>query len=270
MQHGFFSLPPEIRNQIYNLLWILDEAPPIKVEQSSSLAQALLLDIHTTEEPVVENDKVGARFAPLLVCRQLKAEAELFAMSRTAFHLTGKSALPDMFHSRISSLSTAQIRAIRVMTLTAKVTQLRAMNEAWEGLPFGHPCLRLDKLVIRPQKPDTSGSCYAEVADLSQCHTLAYVLAESLKSMKNVLQVEVQNDNCFKDFIWRLLYRCLVYRMYKWGGIQCGMKFLCSAAIMDGSGEEWFKIFIGDHTEGSEVGSETCRLMGKDGVDPSA
>ncbi|QIX01348.1 hypothetical protein AMS68_006865 [Peltaster fructicola] len=264
---SFFTLPAELRNQIYGLVWSRNDNIPSAAPERSPLAEALLLDTHRSGKAKSE-PQYGAHMALLLVCRQIRTEADLLALSRTTFHLTGKSVLPDAFHSQISTLSTCQIKSIRKLTLTARVTHLRAMNEAWEGLPFGHPCLHLDRLVIVPQKPDTSGSCYAEVADLSQCHTLAYVLAETLKSLRRVTCVEVQNHGCFNGLVWRLLYRCLVYRMWRWGGIACGLKFAASDAGDDDSGKEWFKVMIGDEHEGHEVGAEVCRLMGKEGMDP--
>lgn len=262
---NFFTLPAEIRNEIYSLVWAYnDDIPPVQLR--SSLAEALLLDTHKYKR-VQEAPGNTRRLAPLLVCRQMREEAELLALSKTTFHLEGKSALPDTFHFKISPLSTMQIKSIRELTLTARVSQLRALNEAWEGLPFGHPCLHLERLVIVPQKPDAAGSCYAEVADLSQCHTLAYVLAETLKGLRQVTCIEVQNHGCFNGLVWRLLYRSLVYRMWRWGGIRCGLKFSSSDSRVDDTGKEWLQVMIGDEHDGNEVGFEVCRLMGKDGID---
>lgn len=224
MSIGLLKLPPELRNQIYTHIWSDEDA-------SSAF-----------------------RLAPLLTCRQLRDEACLLAITRTIFHLYGTSALPEEFLCRIKSLSSYQIKAIRTLRLTAKISHLRALNETWQGLPFGHSLLYLDRLVITPMRPDVTTSCYAEVADLSQCHVLAYVLTEALKSMKNLRVLEVQNAGCFNEHIWKLLYRGLIYQLWRWGGSRCGMRFVQE--------HDYFRVMIGeDWQEGNEAGDELARLL---------
>lgn len=271
------TLPAELRNEIYGLVWDSQDVPTLQSSgQPSSFATSLRLESSSFYSSISERTDpsgplidVPARLKPLGTCRQIRHEATVLALNSTPFHFYGTSASPEVFDQRARLLSASQLGAIKTLSLTAKIATLRALNESWAGVPFGHPCLVLDKLILIPQKPDASPSCYAEVADLSQCHTLAYVLAEALKGLKNVKVVEVRNDNCFKDFNWRLLYRCLVYRMWKWGGLRCGLKFVCSEPSADNSGVAWFKIVMTEgNGEGHEAGAEICRLIGKDGVDP--
>lgn len=113
-------------------------------------------------------------------------------------------------------------------------------------------------------RPDASYEAYAEVADLSQCHTLAYILAETLKNLRNVRVVRVSNSNCFRDLVWRLVYRSLVYRIWKWGGTSCGLGF------REDKEESWFEVLTSfnggeDEEEGGmwrDVGHEVNRLIG--------
>lgn len=105
-------------------------------------------------------------------------------------------------------------------------------------------------------------SCYAEVADLSQAHTLAYIFAESFKALRNVRVVEVRNEGCFEEGGWRVLYRSLVLRMWRWGGGVCGLRF-----EEGGEGEKWFRLYFKQSREercGEEVGEELYRLAGGD------
>jgi hypothetical protein len=143
------------------------------------------------------------------------------------------------------------------------------MNETWGGLPFGNASLNLDTLTIVPTRADSSRSAYQEVADLSQSHTLAYIFAETLKGLRNVSMVRVINRGCFNEVVWRLLYRATVYRMWRWGGGRCGVRFECSSDEV-GDGEEWFRIWLKEGgEEGSDVGEEVVRLVGISGELPA-
>ena len=141
------------------------------------------------------------------------------------------------------------------------------MNETWRGLPFGNSDLDLETLTIVPTRADCSNSSYREVADLSQSHTLAYIFAETLKGLRNVRVVQVRNRGCFNEVVWKLVYRSLVYRMWRWGGERCGVRFQCS-----GEDEEtdagWFRVWLRDDDVGCEVGEEVSRLVGGSGELP--
>lgn len=106
-----------------------------------------------------------------------------------------------------------------------------------------------------PKRADTAGSAYAEVADLSQSHTLAYILAETLKTLRNVRRVVVRNQGCFTDLVWRLVYRSLVYRLWRWGGSLCGLGF---REWEDGEGQSGFEVLC-RFTRGKEVEKEGWR-----------
>lgn len=125
-----------------------------------------------------------------------------------------------------------------------------------------------------PRRPDCSSSAYAEIADLSQCHTLAYIFAETFKGLKNVTVVEVRNHGCFNAVVWRIVYRSLVYRLWRWGGGKCGLRFECPSVPAAGSAvqqhdpdeqDAWFKVHLRpavDLEAGREVGEEVRRLAG--------
>ncbi|OTA23288.1 hypothetical protein BTJ68_13306 [Hortaea werneckii EXF-2000] len=89
---------------------------------------------------------------------------------------------PPTFAQLTSPLRPIQLQSLRHLTLTARINALRSLNETWCSLPFGCPDLQLEKLTIIPLRPDCfARTAYAEVADLSQSHTLAYIFAETLK-----------------------------------------------------------------------------------------
>ncbi|KAK3618285.1 hypothetical protein LTR56_024728 [Elasticomyces elasticus] len=181
-------------------------------------------------------------------------------------HDNGRSA--HLFDLRSRPLSPAKIGAIRHLTLAARISHLRALNEAWAGLPFGHPNLNLETLTIVPRKPDCTSSAYAEVADLSQSHTLAYIFAETFKGLRNIRTVEVLNKGCFNDVVWRIVYRSLVYRLWRWGGPTCGVRFECSPDAPD-ERDAWFRVHFQDKEDGVEVGEEVLRLAGGELPDPN-
>lgn len=132
-------------------------------------------------------------------------------------------------------------------------------------MPFGNASLDLDTLTIVPKKPDASYTSYAEVADLSQCHTLAYILAETFKRLRNVRVVQVRNSGCFNEVVWRLVYRGLIYRMWRWGGERCGVRFECCGEEDEAKGDGWFRVWLKDGEDGSEVGDEVLRMVGGGG-----
>lgn len=268
----FLTLPPELRNTIYTHLFQDSPDSPIVLppEDLSPIAKQLQLDRshfhHVSPQDQQSPDNLSFHLAPLLTCRQIHHEAHLLALSSTRFSLPSTYALPDLFDLRSRTLSPTKLRALKHLTLTAKTSHLRALNEAWDSLPFGHPSLRLETLTIVPTRADARNSAYAEVADLSQSHTLAYVFAETLKGLRNVGVLTVVNEGCFNEVVWRLVYRSLVYRMYRWGGICCGVRFECS----EDEEKMWFRAFLekGGAVGGREVGEEVCRLLGREGMDP--
>lgn len=94
-----------------------------------------------------------------------------------------------------------------------------------------------------PRRP-VSQDAYSHVADLSQSHTLAYILSETLKGLKGVEKVVVRNEeNAFSEAVWRLVYRGSVWRLWRWAGSSVGLMFR-----RDGSGADaWFEILVGLH-----------------------
>ena len=76
--------------------------------------------------------------------------------------------------------------------------------------------------------------------------------------------VEVRNQGCFNEVVWKLVYRSLVYRIWRWGGERCGVRFLCNGEDEEG----WFRVWLKDGDEGSEVGEEVVKLVGGSGEMP--
>ena len=274
---SLLALPCELRNAIYTYLFAPEHSDlhPHLPEVPDPLATALKLPVRPACLTTCYNNHHAARQLRVLeVCKQIHNEAYPMALSLTPFHLRGENSSPDLFDLRTRPMSPAKIAAIRHLTLTARITHLRALNEAWAGLPFGHPCLHLDTLVVVPTRPLVCSSAYAEIADLSQSHTLAYILCETLKSLRNVACLEVHNDGCFTEIVWRLLYRSLVYRLWRWGGGKCGIRFQSGEAESGGSEKkenQWFRAYLKSNNEGVEVGEEVVRLVGLTGElpDPS-
>jgi hypothetical protein len=273
------TLPPEIRNQIYAYLFVppVNEPIPRAPDIASPLAIALQLETPPCS-PISEVDSDSTLPHPpspldtLLTCHQIHREAQLLALSTSTFHLHSTSAEPEHFTLRTLPLSPAKLGALKHLTLTARITQLRALNETWNGRPFGNPSLRLETLTLVPRRPDATKSAWAEVAELDQCHTLAHVLAETLKTLGRVQEVKVLNAGCFGEGVWKLVYRHLVFKVWKWGGMNCGVRFECSDANdVDGG---WFRAFLGqvgsDGVRGNDAGDEAYRLLGAEGTSPGA
>ncbi|KAF2719313.1 hypothetical protein K431DRAFT_228901 [Polychaeton citri CBS 116435] len=259
---SLLTLPCELRNVIYGYLFPLDriqQAMPTLEAPPNTLAVALnITPTSRTNAALLPSERACNRLSILQTCHQIHDEAHLLALSNTPFHISGDCSYPDFFSWRSRELSLKKISAIRHLTLTAKIPHLRAMNEQWNGMPFGSTNLCLETLTIVPKRTDASYSAYAEVADLSQTHTLAYILAETLKTLKNVGVVVVRNDGCFKDVVWGVLYRSLVYRVWRWGGHSCGIRF-----EFDEERGNSFSAHLGaDMTGGQECGDEVLRLLG--------
>ncbi|KAK4541831.1 hypothetical protein LTR36_007363 [Oleoguttula mirabilis] len=297
---SLLTLPSELRNAIYLLTFannndLTSPIPNAPTPSNNALTTAFIPTKFDTRPTHPSNNDNSSNnnthpnrhhLALLTTCRQIHAEAHLLALSLTPFHLTGPTASPDLFAHQSRPLTPAQLGALRHLTLTARISHLRALNEAWAGQPFGHPSLRLDTLVLIPRRPDCSMSAYAEVADLSQSHNLAYILSETLKGLRNVGVVEVRNLGCFNEVVWRVVYRSLVYRMWRWGGGRCGVRFECSGE--DGEGEggaPWFRAVYLPEQRGPEqtgaggvavgvdgareVGEEVMRLAGGEMPEPT-
>lgn len=279
------TIPPEIRNLIYAYLFVppVNDAIPQRLLETdpSPIATALLNDAsdpcdpapkHQPSESSTRTPRLPTRLSPILTCRLIHHEAQLLALSTTPFHLRSPLALPENFTLHARALSPAKLHALKHLTLTARITHLRALNETWHGRPFGQTDLQLETLTLVPRRPDAGGTAWAEVAELDQCHTLAHVLAETLKVLGGVEEVRVVNLACFGEAVWRLAYRHLVLKVWRWGGRNCGVRVECS-----GEGEgEWFKAFLGrlgmegpgGAARGRDVAVEACRLLGVEGVSP--
>ncbi|CAK3856526.1 Hypothetical predicted protein [Lecanosticta acicola] len=273
---SLLTIPCELRNAIYMYIFDLELADltyPTLPTSPDELAIALRLRGTSDYRAAYYNANRAARKLRILrTCKQIHQEASLLALSLTPFHINGECTYPDVFDIRSRALSPAKVGAIRHLTLSARISHLRALNEAWAGLPFGHPCLHLDTITIIPHRPEVHSAAFAEIADLSQSHTLAYIFCETLKSLRNVRCMHVRNHNCFNEVVWRLFYRSLVYRLWRWGGGKCGIRFESGEVRPGGSelkGNQWFKAYLTDKEgEGVECGEEVCRLVGQTGELP--
>nr|POE94442.1 hypothetical protein CFP56_16682 [Quercus suber] len=284
---NLLTLPRELRNEIYHHLFAAslqlgayepDEPPKSDRKSSDTFVRnndsTLYRHFHPSEYSSDQHRHDSHRLALLATCKFIHTEAHLLALSLTPFHITGDNSQPELFNQLSRPLPPSKLHAIRHLTLTARVTHLRALNESWCGLPFGHVHLCLDTLTIVPRKPDASATCFGEIADLSQSHTLAYVLAETLKQLRNVRILEVRNHGCFNEVVWRIVYRGLVFRLWRWGGAKCGVRFECGPEGAGEADDGWFRVHIarmgdvGEDLAGLEVGEEIARLAGTAGGMP--
>ncbi|KJX92936.1 hypothetical protein TI39_contig4513g00002 [Zymoseptoria brevis] len=270
---SLLSLPAEIRNAIYLYVFDpnLEASCPIPPSKPNPLALSLQLqDFHSYITARHDANRAVRELGILRTCKRIYVEAQLLALSFTPFHLSGDCTYPDVFDLRSRALSAAKIGAIRHLTLTARISHLRALNEAWAGTPFGHPSLRLDTLTIIPKRPEVFATAFAEIADLSQSHTLAYIFSETLKGLRNVKCIEVRNEGCFNETVWRQFYRALVYRLWRWGGGKCGVRFESGDTAPGGTAEKanhWFRAYFTED-QGIECGEEVVRLVGLTGEFP--
>jgi len=278
LEASFLSLPIEIRNTIY--LHVFNPVQPAEtgwqipyLEPTDPLAAALQQQRLNSESLLPALSKPRT-LRLLQTCHKVHSEAHLLALSHTTFHVSNDTCHPSTFASRLGPMRAGKVSAIRHVTLTAKISHLRAMNETWVGYPFGNTTLTLETLTIIPKRPDASFSAYQQVADLSQGHTLAHIFTETFKCLKNVRVVVVRNEGCFNDTVWRLVYRSLVYRIWRWGGGKCGLRFEYCAEGPGGleerveGREESFRVWLQEGSEGREVGDEVARLVGRTGTLP--
>jgi hypothetical protein len=303
------TLPPEIRNQVYAYIFIPpspNEPIPQAPDIASPLAKALQIDYippctshreHSSnsdsDSPCSHSSHQHSPLSTLLTSRQIHHEAQLLALSTTTFHLHSTSAEPEAFALKTHPLSQPKIASIKHLTLTARISQLRALNESWNGTPFGHPHLSLSTLTLIPRRPDATKSAWAEVAELDQAHTLAHVLAETVKGLREVGEVRVVNGGCFGKAVWRVCYRHAVFKVWRWGGGNCGVRFEWAGSSSEdgsGSGERegeredggvgedkevvggCFRIFLGKDGDerGIDAGDEAYRLLSAEGTSAGA
>ena len=223
----FLTIPAELRNQIYTQLFPQPLYISPKVDEAIELPTLAdfgkSITYGSPYQPISHAAITGA-------CRQLFEETRLLYLENTIFHLPGPMADPLAFAHKTSHMRPRTKSAIRHIVLSGRISHLRALNETWDSLPFGDEDLFLETLTLVPHRPETAyiqpyTQPYTEVADLSQCHTLAYILTETLKGLRNVGTVIVRNEGCFNAVIWRLAYRGLVYRLWKWGGRLSDLRF---------------------------------------------
>ncbi|RMZ14536.1 hypothetical protein D0864_00146 [Hortaea werneckii] len=302
----FLTLPRELRNTIYFHIFSPSHDPKL---HSLPQHQQLLNnddnyeDDEETDPTPPTNSNQPSPHNPLqvlLTCKQIHTEATLLALSQTPFSLPSRASDPSTFAHLTRSLRPIQLQSLRHLTLTARINALRSLNETWCSLPFGHPDLQLEKLTIVPLRPDCfARTAYAEVADLSQSHTLAYIFAETLKGLRKVRCFEVvrrgekggvagggggggEGGTGFSVGVWRIVYRSLVYRMWKWGGDVCGARFEVGGEDGEGDGDGWFRVYLQqeqgcceggvgseEDVPGKEVGEEVMRLAGGEMPDPN-
>ncbi|KAF2232619.1 hypothetical protein EV356DRAFT_247255 [Viridothelium virens] len=225
---SLLDLPAELRNLIYEFVFTppytttLLSNPPLPPPASSILR-------------------------PLLTCRLIHSEASHLAYASIPF-LTHSAAPLELSSSTSttippanSSLSSSNpsspsplrlplslLASIRHIQLSAQISHLRPLGESWHGLAFGCSALHLSSLTLLPRRPEAYFGAYAEVAYLSQCHTLAYILAEMVREMGggsvdksgsrsvSVRKLVVRLEGCFEqEEIRRLVYRSLVFRLWK-------------------------------------------------------
>jgi hypothetical protein len=130
---------------------------------------------------------------------------------------------------------------------------------------------------------------------LDQAHTLAHVLAETVKGLREVKEVRVVNLGCFGEAVWRVCYRHLVFKVWRWGGGNCGVRFAWGDGSGDvgGGGEDRegggdgavegedrdvvgdggsFRIFLGKDGDdrGIDAGDEAYRLLSAEGTSAGA
>ncbi|GAB7346133.1 hypothetical protein MBLNU457_4882t1 [Dothideomycetes sp. NU457] len=248
----FLSLPPELRNQIYHLLYVQQEYCPSTTKGPIKPLELTSFGRDTTYDNIQTTTKNNGNL--LRVCRQIHHETHLLYWDTSLFHLTGAYAEPKAFDSIVSAIPRSRQSAIKHIVLTAKLNHLRCLNEQWNSVPFGNDSLSLDTLTIIPIKPEIHGNLYEEVVDLNQSHTIAHVLTETLKSLRNVRVVVLRNEGCYKPVVWKLLYSGLVYRLWRWGGRLCGLGF---RELISGDG---FEILSGDAHEELKARSKEERL----------
>ncbi|KAK3686540.1 hypothetical protein LTR37_019710 [Vermiconidia calcicola] len=184
---SLLTIPCELRNAIYCYIFLPDPnttgpLPSNKDGAANSITTALYLSRSESSPQTHQPNQLRL----LQTCKQIHNEAHLLALSTTTFHLSGETSYPTCFSTLIAPLPSAKIVALRHLSLRTRISSLRALNETWSGAPFGDWTLQLDTLTIIPTRADSSRTCYQEVADLSQSHTLAYIFAETLKGLRNV------------------------------------------------------------------------------------
>lgn len=242
---SLLALPAELRNQIYDLLFI--ETCPYTCTANDTSTSPSLADFGKPSNL----DETTATFVQplLLACRQLHTETQLLHLQRTSFTVGGIYADPEAF-ARLctANLSPPLAKQLRHITLVGRINRLRALNESWNGIPFGNPHLSLETLVLVPRRPAQYDRHYAEIADLDSAHTLSYTLSETLKNLHNVQRVVVRNeDDCFNAVVWKVIYRNLISRLLRWGGKLCSCRFR--------EGDNWFEVLV----DGREADPEVYR-----------
>jgi hypothetical protein len=262
------TIPCELRNAIYHYIFALD--PGSRSLQFTHSLDPLAVQLQVFRPREDRKTQSPNELRVLRTCRQIHDEAHQLAVSLTGFDVTGERAKPDCFALHASTLRESKVLALRNITLTARISHLRSMNEDWRGFPFGHPELTLDTLTIVPTKADCSLSSYREVADLSQVHTLAYILAETVKGLRNVRVLQVENRGCFNEVVFKLVYRSLVYRLFRWAGRESGIRVRCNNEEEENP-VGWFHVLLREDASGEwrEVGEEVDRFLGRDGELPN-
>ncbi|KAI4745866.1 hypothetical protein E4T50_03855 [Aureobasidium sp. EXF-12298] len=254
---SLLNLPAELRNQIYDLLFI--ETCPYTCTANDNSTSKSLADFG---RPTNLDDTMATPVQPLLLtCRQMYKETQLLHLQRTSFTVGGIYADPEAFGRLCTaSLSPSLARELRHITLVGRINRLRALNESWNGIPFGNQHLTLETLVLVPRRPAQYDRHYAEIADLDSAHTLSYTLSETLKNLHNVERVVVRNeDDCFNAVVWKVIYRNLISRLLRWGGKLCSCRFR--------EGDNWFEVLVdgrdADPDVYSDADTEFQRVIGR-------
>jgi len=252
----FLNLPAELRNQIYDLLFI-ESCPYTPSSRTELPVLRPLPSLTDFGKPSSLDETHNNSPQPLtLTNRQLSRETQLLHLQKTTFAVSGDYADPERF-SRLcnASLSPSLVSQIRHITLVGRIPRLRALNELWNGMPFGNPHLALKTLVIVPRRPASYDFHHADIADQSSAYTLAYILSETLKSLRGVERIIVRNeDECFKDSMWRLIYRSMINRLLLWAGKLCSYGFR-----WDHEQGKWFEVLVDGRSADPEVYNDTAQ-----------
>ncbi|KAI5243421.1 hypothetical protein E4T47_02125 [Aureobasidium subglaciale] len=152
---SLLTLPAELRNQIYDHLFI--ETSPYTCPTDAASDSSHSLNDFGKSSNLDETTSTPCQ-SLLLTCRQMHEETQLLHLQRTSFVLGGNYADPEAFARLCNvNLPPPRVSDIKHITLVGRINRLRALNEAWNGLPFGNSHLRLTTLVIVPRRPARPG-----------------------------------------------------------------------------------------------------------------
>lgn len=125
---SFLSLPAELRNHIYDLLFTESCPYTCAIDDLSSFRRT----VADFGKPTNLDGIARTKPQPLLLtCRQIHTETQLLHLQRTNFAIGGIYAGPEPF-SRLcnAALSPPLMAHVRHITLVGRINRLRVMNES--------------------------------------------------------------------------------------------------------------------------------------------